>query len=124
MNNQKGYVFPLTLVMVLITFYVITASMEIYLSEKRYLKETEEYYLVNSMNAMAVKSLMNKIQSEDFMNKGTLFFNKGEVNFTIQKKGVDTYTIILDSSMENNRAIQSELLYSSKNNRIVKWIER
>ncbi|PTY84066.1 hypothetical protein B5V91_14770, partial [Heyndrickxia sporothermodurans] len=60
-NNEKGYIFPLTLGIVVTCLFVLTTSIEIFLSEKRYLKEMEEYYLVNSMSSMAVKKIVDSI---------------------------------------------------------------
>lgn len=124
MNNQKGFIFPLTLGVALITFFVIMASIEIFLSERRYLQETEEYYLANSMNALALKKIVGTINDGDFMNKGLINFNEGEVNFTIEEKDKGIFTIFLDSKLNKHQVTKNEVIYRKKDRRILKWLEK
>ncbi|MEK5523495.1 competence type IV pilus minor pilin ComGG [Heyndrickxia sp. FSL W8-0423] len=124
MNNEKGYIFPLTLGIVVTCLFVLTTSIEIFLSEKRYLKEMEEYYLVNSMSSMAVKKIVNSINKEDYLSAGKLSYNKGIVNFTIQEKEKNMYSIMLGINLDNHLSIKSEVIYNQQEKRILRWEEK
>lgn len=123
-NNEKGYIFPLTLGIVVTCLFVLTTSIEIFLSEKRYLKEMEEYYLVNSMSSMAVKKIVDSINKEDYLSAGKFSYNKGTVNFTIHEKEKNMYFIMLGINLDNHLSIKSEVIYNQQEKRILRWEEK
>ncbi|GIN38355.1 MULTISPECIES: competence type IV pilus minor pilin ComGG [Heyndrickxia] len=124
MRNQKGFVFPLILGVIFITFLVLTSSTHIYLSEKQYLHETKRYYISNSLNVMAIKSLIRQIENQNYMDSGTIAFNQGKINYHVYpQEEEENYLIKITTSIENGRAIKYQVLYSIKDHRLLKWNE-
>ncbi|MGE6258999.1 competence type IV pilus minor pilin ComGG [Heyndrickxia sporothermodurans] len=124
MNNQKGFFLPMTLGIVLVTFFILTASIEIYLSEQKYLKETKDYYFVNSMNLIAVKKITNAINERKFSESGSIVFENGTVQYSVKRKEDDVYIIYLNSSNNHNPFTKNEILYNKKTKQVLKWFEK
>ncbi|MDH5160115.1 competence type IV pilus minor pilin ComGG [Heyndrickxia oleronia] len=123
MRNQKGFVFPLVLGVIFITFLFLTSSTHIYLSEKRYLHETKGYYISNSLNVMAIKSLIRQIENQNNMDSGTIAFNQGKINYHVYPQDEENYLINITTSIEHGRGIKYQVLYSIKDHRLLKWNE-
>ncbi|GIN85497.1 hypothetical protein J6TS2_18830 [Heyndrickxia sporothermodurans] len=124
MNNQKGFFLPMTLGIVLVTFFILTASIEIYLSEQKYLQETKDYYFVNSMNLIAVKKITNTINEEKYSESGSIVFENGIVQYLVKRKEDDVYTIYLNSSNNHNPLTKNEIIYNKKTKQVLKWFEK
>ncbi|QQZ10874.1 competence type IV pilus minor pilin ComGG [Heyndrickxia vini] len=124
MNNEKGYIFPLTLGVVVTCLLVLTTSIGIFLSEKRYLKEMEEYYFANSMSALAVTKIVDSLNKDDFMATGRFSYNRGTVKFTIHEKEKKVYSIILAINLDDRLITKSEVIYNQQEKRILRWEEK
>lgn len=124
MNNEKGYIFPLTLGVVVTCLLVLTTSIGIFLSEKRYLKEMEEYYFANSMSALAVTKIVDSLNKDDFMATGRFSYNRGTVKFTIHEKEKKVYSIILAINLDDRLITKSEVIYNQQEKSILRWEEK
>jgi hypothetical protein len=123
MKNEKGFIFPLTLMVTFIAFFVIISSVNIYLSEARYLNETKGYYIRNGMMTIAVKRIMNQIENENILDHGTISFEDGLVSYTIQQMEADQYQILMITNSSFGQETKNEVIYNHKQKRITKWVE-
>jgi hypothetical protein len=124
MIDEKGFVYPLT--MILLTFMAVFLLMmtQQYIGEKRFKKETEairlqEYYMISSM-----KLAEQKLRESNLEASETYKFNHGNVD--ISKAAVSdllediTFTLTLDSGHK----FIGIGTYDKEKGRMVKWKER
>lgn len=123
MKNEKGFILPFTLMVTFVVFFVILTSVQIYVSESRYLHETEGYYVRNSMINLTLKTVMEDIENQKNDNNGLLSFEEGTVSYQIESMDDDKYRIILVTNLLYGQETKNELIYDKAEKRISKWIE-
>lgn len=83
MNNDKGFIFPLTLITVTILFLVLTTLVLRYEKELIMTNNLQNQYLIESLFSLAVnKKEINFIKSTDLPPTKTYDFNQGQVTIS------------------------------------------
>lgn len=123
MKNEKGFVFPFTLMVTFVIFFIILSSVQIYISESRYLQEAKGYYTRNSMISLTMKTLMKRIENQKIEDHGVISFEEGTVSFQIKPLDEHQYRIILTTLLSYGQETKNELIYDQVEKRISKWIE-
>ncbi|MGV3464122.1 MAG: competence type IV pilus minor pilin ComGG [Heyndrickxia sp.] len=123
MKNEKGFILPFTLMVTFVVFFLILSSVQIYLSESRYLQEAKGYYIRNSMVSLSMKTLMEHFENQKIEEYGVISFEEGTVSFQIRPIEEHQYRIILTTRLSNGQETKNELIYDKAEKRILKWIE-
>ncbi|PKR86059.1 competence type IV pilus minor pilin ComGG [Heyndrickxia camelliae] len=123
MKNEKGFILPFTLMITFVVFFLLLSSVQIYLSEFRYLQEAKGYYIRNSMISLTLKTLMERIENQKMENQGVISFEEGNVSFQIKSIDDNQYRIILTTHLSFGQETKNELIYDQTEKRISKWIE-
>ncbi len=83
MNNDKGFIFPLTLITITILFLVLTTLVLRYEKELIMTNNLQKQYLIESLFSLAVnKKEINFIKSTDLPPTKTYDFNQGQVTIS------------------------------------------
>jgi len=122
-KNEKGFILPFTLMITFVVFFLLLSSVQIYLSEFRYLQEAKGYYIRNSMISLTLKTLMERIENQKMENQGVISFEEGNVSFQIKSIDDNQYRIILTTHLSFGQETKNELIYDQTEKRISKWIE-
>ena len=123
MKNEKGFILPYTLMVTFLVFFVIFSSVQIYLSESKYLQETKGYYLKNSMIGLAMRTLIEQMENHHFLDRGMILFEEGNVSYQIEPIDDLRYRITLVTITSFGQQIKNQLLYDQSKKRISKWVE-
>ncbi|MBB2482162.1 hypothetical protein H5P36_18475 [Bacillus sp. APMAM] len=123
MKSEKGFILPYTLMVTFVVFFVILSSVQIYLSESRYLHETKSYYIRNSMISLTMKTLIERIENQKIKMQGVISYDEGKVSYQIELMDDGRYRIILVTYLSYGQVTKNELIYDQEDKRISKWIE-
>lgn len=83
MNNNKGFIFPLTLITMTILFLVLTTLVVRYEKELIMTNNLQNQYLIESLFSLAVnKKEKNLIKGTDLPPTKTYDFNQGQVTIS------------------------------------------
>jgi hypothetical protein len=85
MRNERGFIFPTTMVIVLFCLLIVAHISMSLISEKQFYSETSQYYLLDNLMQLAVDQSLFEI------NNGTAKINEATVSNTIN--GTFTYVI-------------------------------
>ncbi|MBS4173450.1 competence type IV pilus minor pilin ComGG [Bacillus sp. FJAT-49736] len=123
MKNEKGYILPFTLMLSFLAFFVFVSSVQIYVSESRYIHEAKGYYIRNSIMILGLKTLINHIENQSIQDHGMLSFEEGTVSYRIESLDEHKYRIILETNLSYGQETKNELVYDHYRKSITKWIE-
>jgi competence protein ComGG len=123
MNREKGFIFPMAIILSLLVCTAIFAAVEIYLDEKKYAVLITEYYQRNTMELLALRDIRGIIESGGENSKGTLQFSNGTVTYQTAESDGDI-AISLFIKNDTGEEFESEIRYNQTEKRIVRWEEK
>lgn len=123
-RNEKGFVYPLALILLVITSFLLIIHTELYLSEKRTLHEgkallKQEYYFMNSLQTVELK-----LKNEEFAPHGQFQYADGLVEYSVKEIAPSLYEIQLIIKMPSHKDTIGYGYYDSDLQQIIKWVER
>ncbi len=124
-RNERGFVYPLTFIIILAALFLLSIHLEQYLSEKRLLEEAEtvlkqEYYLFN-----AVKRTESALKEHKKFNaSGNYHYSHGEVTYSIMPLTETLYQITFKTIIDSNSPTISYAYYDTDLKKMIKWIEK
>ena len=85
MNHEKGFAFPMVLIIATSIMLLIGYMIDQFVIEKRFNKEVEESYISSHLLLLAVHDLQQEwSQKEDIIiHNGILFYPKGDVYYEV-----------------------------------------
>lgn len=124
-RNEKGFSYPLTFCVILLAFVVLTIHFELYVSEKRIIKESvtmlkQEYYFLSAMQW--TEELFFKEDHEEV--SGIYSFSDGEVNYHSVKVTDSLYRVTFTLAMRNLPEITGFGYYDKELKKMIKWNEK
>lgn len=122
-RNQKGFVYPITLCVLILFSTVFTIHMEQILTEKKMLKETEtilqqDYYFLST-----IEMIKNNFREGIHENAGVVEFNNGQATFDMEELTTSLIQITIHINIEDNE-VYSIAYYDRDSHQIIKWIEK
>jgi hypothetical protein len=124
-NLERGFTYPLLLMMIVLMNLFFTAQMQFYLSDKRLSHETvtilkQEYYM-----HIAVKKLERLLQN-NLLPLGTeeLLFASGLANYRVETFSSTTYKITITLKLDAIVEIFGYAYYDRNQKKMIKWVER
>lgn len=124
MNNERGFTYPLTFMLLLLFSLFLIYVTEQYLSEKRIFLASEiilqqEYYMASS-----VKEAEQRLQSDPTTLYGQLFYNYGHVSFRVEDVDAATLLITFEGKLVTNEKWEGYGYYDKENQKMIQWLER
>lgn len=124
-RNEKGFSYPLTFCVILLAFVVLSIHFELYISEKRIIKESvtmlkQEYYFLSAMQW--TEELFLKENHEEV--SGVYSFSDGEVNYHSVKVTDSLYRVTFTLVMRNLPEITGFGYYDKELKKMIKWNEK
>jgi hypothetical protein len=122
-GNQGGFMYPISLCLLLIFSTFLVIYTEQYINEKKISRESEtiliqEYYFLHSIR-MFEKQLQN---SENISNSGRLLLQEGQVDFTKEDLG-SSFKITLTITLNTGVKAFGYALYDKNAKKMINWIE-
>ncbi|MFB6465832.1 competence type IV pilus minor pilin ComGG [Cytobacillus sp. Hz8] len=123
--NEKGFTYPLTFILFLLFTIFLSIQTELYVSEKKVLKEAEqnlekEYYFKQAVNDIQ-KALQENGQD---MKSGTLAYMDGEVDYLIKDLTAEVSQITFQIHFPENEKVTGMAFYDKKLKIMIKWYEK
>ncbi|MCH1624912.1 competence type IV pilus minor pilin ComGG [Ferdinandcohnia quinoae] len=126
LNNEKGFILPVTIIISFLFFLIFTFQVNIYLTEKGFYKETEELMVLENLMQLGVgdvqlelgglNELRNPISNEFQYPNGTVSYNAVTLSET-------TLEVMIICSTKNSRRYRAQFEYDGVEKKITKWNE-
>lgn len=121
MNNEKGAVLPIVLILSFLMSAIFVSQMNVYLTEKNFSLETEELYQLEQVMHLAVIDVINAIKRDEM--QGTFVYPIGSASFSAISIGLDTYEVHIMCKTNRDRKHASRFHFNIQNNRLEQWTE-
>lgn len=125
-HNEKGFTYPLTFCILLLVSVLLSIQLEQYLSEKRFMRESElilkqEYYFLSS-----IKQAENQLRQmiDDELPTGVSHFSDGEVAYSTEKLTDSLFKVTFDLNMASLPVLSGFGYYDKEEGKMIKWIEK
>lgn len=123
-NNEKGFIFPITLMMIFIVGSFLTFQIQQYMTEKQFLLEESETFTSERLLQMAVIDI-NQIliggEADDF--SGKFHYQEGEVTYIVKKETEEVMSITLVSKTLKKRSKHVKYYYYLNGGTVLPWLE-
>jgi hypothetical protein len=122
--NEKGFMFPVTLCILLLFSAFLMVHFNQYVSEKRLLAEVEQFERNQFYFLQSLKRLEKELQAEETNLSGSYTYERAVVSYHVVEKQVDLFQISLQLTTESQAVLLGVGYYDKKLQKISKWIER
>ncbi|MEH7390453.1 competence type IV pilus minor pilin ComGG [Bacillus sp. JJ1503] len=125
LRSEKGFTYPLTFSIILLVALLLTMHIEFYLSEIRFLQESEallkqEYYLLSSMKRM--EDIL--IAEDEDQYTGVFSYSDGDVRYETAKLTDTLLMSTFNLRMGTNIEMLAYGYFDTEEGKMIKWIER
>ncbi len=122
MDNEKGFVLPTTLVILLLLFSFLTFQISQYTIEKQLLKDEVELFTAERLLQKGIVDVIKLLKSDKReLISGTLFYNEGEITFIVKNEQSEVKSIHIVSKTTQAQSKQITFYYDMKNETVLPW---
>ena len=126
MRNEKGVIFPLTMIISFFMFLLFSHQIALYLNEKKFLIEVEGINQLESIMQMGVKDISAELLMLEEVHDpilATLIYPNGSLDYSINPDVNDTVKVIMTAMDEDGRKYIANMYFSFGQKKVIKWIE-
>ncbi|QED48614.1 competence type IV pilus minor pilin ComGG [Cytobacillus dafuensis] len=125
LQNERGFTYPLTFCFILLAALVLSVQIDSYLSEVRFLKESEailkqEYYLLSSMKR--VENIL--IEGDEELFSGFFTFTDGTIRYETSQLTATLYMVTFNLKIGSYPDIKGFGYFDEESGKMIKWVER
>ncbi|MFJ7754901.1 competence type IV pilus minor pilin ComGG [Peribacillus muralis] len=125
MNNQKGVVFPMVLIIASIFIMLMILMIDQFIIDKRFYKEVEESLVADHLVHLAVKEVTARWEEETpEIFQGDISYPNGLVRYSLMKQDGRYAFIEFSSTTANDRVGRIIIQYDKEAGMVVEWIEK
>ncbi|RFU66777.1 hypothetical protein D0469_16800 [Peribacillus saganii] len=126
MKNERGSVLPLVMILASVFLVMAISAAELYISEKKFHKETKEKLVLDHLIRLATEELLLELQNteEADTSDGIYFYPNGDVYYQLNKLNEDELLIVLFGSTKGERKAEVKFRYSLLGKNMIEWIEK
>lgn len=122
--NEKGFMFPVTLCVLLLFSLFLSVHFNQYLSEKRFMIEVEHFERNQFYFLQSLKKVERLLQEDGYASAGSFFYEKGTVTYSIASSGNDRLQINFRLNTDTQTDLTAMSYYDTELQQMVKWVER
>lgn len=125
MNHEKGFAFPMVLIIAISVMLLIGYMVDQLVTEKRFNKEVEESFISSHLLLLAVNDLQQEWSQNDdgLIHNGTLYYPQGNVSYNVTNQDTKSASIICYGLTMNERKAIVVIRYDKSLKKVVEWIE-
>ncbi|RFU61908.1 competence type IV pilus minor pilin ComGG [Bacillus sp. V59.32b] len=125
-NNEKGVVFPMVIIIAAGFISFTLFSIERYAVDKNFYKESEEKLILEQLIRLAALDITTELESTEIIaeKNGILFYPGGDVYYECTKSSETVVKVLLYASTKAERKAESLFLYDITQNKVIEWIEK
>ncbi|WP_078379735.1 competence type IV pilus minor pilin ComGG [Sutcliffiella halmapala] len=119
---EKGYIFPITLMLSVLLSGFLLHQIELYRMEKLFYAESDELFELEHMMKYSWDSVENELQTDTFPLLNSISFPSGTATISTQ----DTYPIAqikIICVTTNDRRYEATIQYDRAAYQVISWIE-
>lgn len=124
MDNDKGFIMPITLIVVFILFSYVTFQINQLIVEKAFYNEQNKLYTAERLIQMAVVDLKELLQMEvsDEIS-GKFYYEEGEVSYIIKLETDLIWSIAITSKPSFGSMKKLNYFYNKNEETFLRWLE-
>lgn len=122
--NEKGFLFPVTLCILLLFSIFLLVHFNQYVTEKRLLLEVEEFERNQFYFLQSLVKIESELAGGEYDAAGTYRYERGDVSFTVMETDTNLYQITFQLTTEHQNALSGIGYYDPNLQKIIKWVER
>lgn len=122
--NERGFMFPVTLCILLIFITFLSVHFNQYISEKRYLIELEDFERNQYYFLQSLKKVEHQLREGVPAPNGTFIYQEGTVTFSTSEMGTNQLQITFRLHTEAQTDLTAMSYYDLDLQKMTKWIER
>jgi competence protein ComGG len=125
LQNEKGFTYPLILMMIILFCFFFSYQVQFYLSEKKFFHESivilkQEYYMHT-----AVKKIETELQSNILLPRyGQYDYQTGLAIFQVESYSSNLIKITITIKLNTLEEIVGYAYYDINQKKMTKWLER
>lgn len=125
MKDEKGFIFPTTMVMILFCLLIITHISMTLISEKKFYSETEQHYVLENLMQVAVAQSLNQIKDSTAILNETATSNttNGTFIYNVKKTSPNIYEVEITCISKKNKEYTAKYQYDYAINEMIVWSE-
>lgn len=122
--NERGFMFPVTLCILLIFITFLSVHFNQYISEKRYLIELEDFERNQYYFLQSLKKVEHQLSEGVPAPNGTFIYQEGTVTVSTSEMGTNQLQITFRLHTEAQTDLTAMSYYDLDLQKMTKWIER
>ncbi|MGM7721145.1 competence type IV pilus minor pilin ComGG [Metabacillus sp. Hm71] len=125
MRNEKGFIFPTTLGVILFCLFIVAYISSVLISEKQFYSETKQYYILENLMQLAVDQSLLEIKSQSatpIMSYQSNTIN-GSLSYEIKKLSPSIYEVHLTCKTIRNKVNKARYQFDLSKNEMILWSE-
>ncbi|MDQ0231962.1 competence type IV pilus minor pilin ComGG [Metabacillus malikii] len=125
MSRQAGFILPSTIIVIFLCLLIFGAVGTTYVTEKNFLTETEQYYILDNMKTIAIVESLKILDDNNIDNNKYVAeqVNNGEYSFKFIKKTPNIYEVQLHCKTSKGREYTASYQYNLEQNKMIGWSE-
>jgi competence protein ComGG len=125
MKNEKGYIYPVTLLFIFFLILVFLQQMDVFLLEKMFFQESEELYALENIMTLGVEKVVDELEElgENVQTEGTFPYPHGTFQYWIMPVSNDESFVTVICTTSANRKYRANFYYHFGEKRIKNWME-
>ncbi|MGE7759279.1 competence type IV pilus minor pilin ComGG [Peribacillus sp. NPDC097895] len=125
MNNQKGVVFPMVMIVASVFIMFTILMIDQFIIDKKFYKEVEESLVADHLVHLAVKDVTAEWAGEiPKITQGEISYPNGVVRYSLTKQDSPYVYIEFTSTTKNDRVGRVIIQYDIEVGRVTEWIEK
>lgn len=121
-NKEKGYIFPVTLLISFLLSAMLLHQIELYLMEKAFYTESGELFELESMMRYAWEKVEEDLEMDRFPPVANINFPNGHALIAVDDQYPVTQIKIICTTRKN-RVYQANILYDRSSYQLNSWVE-
>lgn len=125
MINQRGFILPSVMVIVLFCLLIVAHISTLLISEKKFFEETKQYYILeNLMNVAVKKSLSDLKKGEvDVDHPTSIYTSNGYFTYTVSNSEEMIYEVHLSCHTNENKEYTALYRFDPLKKEMIFWSE-
>ncbi|QPA30041.1 competence type IV pilus minor pilin ComGG [Thermaerobacillus caldiproteolyticus] len=127
MKNEKGMIFPITMLVSFLFLFIFVRMLELYKTETEMAKYEQQSYEVDSVMQMAVTDVKRQLAvmwPTDTSNRGTLTYPNGVANYEWKQMSEHEMKVTIFATSHDGIHYGAECIISLPELELIEWKEK
>ncbi|BBN99130.1 competence type IV pilus minor pilin ComGG [Sporolactobacillus terrae] len=122
LNNQQGFILPLTMILSLVFIAFIFHALFLLQSDRTFFQHTQTHFVLQQLRECALNDFQQKLEQDALPDEGTFNYHNGTVQYIVTEDSAFV-TINFTVHYGDEREID-RIVYDRESGNPVRWLER